>query len=57
MLNDVISDHIFIRATVVDADTRLHVRNCLDQDPKLKIWADSLKEEIESTLVEQADGM
>jgi Cdc6-like AAA superfamily ATPase len=57
MLDDIVSANMIIPAYVVDSDIRLHVRNCLNQDLRLKMWSDSVKEEIKHTLVEQANGM
>jgi ankyrin repeat domain-containing protein 50 len=48
---------ICIQSKQVDADIRLHVRNELANDPKLKKWSLQIKKEIENTLVEGADGM
>ena len=48
---------ICIQSKQVAADIRLHVRTELANDPKLKKWSLQIKEEIENTLVEGADGM
>lgn len=46
-----------IRNAKVNEDIRLHVRKCLDVDRKLKKWPNSIKQEIETSLVEGAHGM
>lgn len=48
---------VCLQRKAVDADIRLHVCNRINQDRKLSKWPDSVKREIESTLVDGAHGM
>jgi len=56
-LQDIVTDSICIQSKLIEADIRLHVRSRLMHDPKLKRHSDSVKEEIEETLVNGAHGM
>lgn len=56
-LEDIVTKDIGIQNAIVDADIRLHVRRCLAKDPKLSKWSESVKEEIEISLVTSAQGM
>ena len=42
---------------VVDSDIRLHVRACLNKDPRIRKWGEYLTREIEDELTQRADGM
>jgi hypothetical protein len=48
-----------IQSTEVESDIRLYVENCLQSDAKLKRWCKDadLKDEIQKTLIDGADGM
>jgi ankyrin repeat domain-containing protein 50 len=48
---------VCIQTKQVDADIRLHVKTQLANDADLKEWSPQIKGEIETTLVEGADGM
>lgn len=56
-LEPIVSKTVHIQNDMVDEDIRLHVRKCLEIDRKLKKWPDSIKGEIETSLVEGAHGM
>lgn len=56
-LRPIVTENVPIQNTKVDKDIRLHVRRCLDEDRELKERPDSIKDEIETSLVEGAHGM
>ena len=56
-LSSRISDEIDIQSTLVDADIRIHVREKLQNDPRLKKWSADAQEEIETAVVDGAHGM
>ena len=41
----------------INDDICLHVRNCIENDPKFSSWPLSIKQEIQSTLEGNAKGM
>ena len=51
------TDQIQIQDFLVDADIRLLVRECLRSDPELSRWSESIKAEIEKTLLVGSKGM
>ncbi|KAI9794892.1 MAG: hypothetical protein M1816_003022, partial [Peltula sp. TS41687] len=56
-LDHIATEAVPIQNAKVDKDITLHVRRCLEEDRKLKKWPDSIKHEIETSLVEGAHGM
>lgn len=56
-LKTMITDQVALQGSVVKNDINLHVRRCLSQDPVLSLRPDSVKEKIESALVDGARGM
>ncbi|KAI9783618.1 MAG: hypothetical protein M1816_001209 [Peltula sp. TS41687] len=57
VLESIVTENVPIQNTKVDGDIRLHVRRCLDEDRELRKRPDSIKNEIETSLVEGAHGM
>ena len=56
-LSSRVSNEIDIQSTLVDADIRVHVRDQLRKDRKLKKWSPDAQAEIETALVDGAHGM
>ena len=56
-LRSLTTDQIQIQDFLVDADIRLHVRECLRSDAELSRWSESVKAKIEKTLHEGSKGM
>jgi len=56
-LSSLVSNQINIQSTVVDADIRIHVRDRLQKDRKLRKWSAEAQLEIEAALVDGAHGM
>lgn len=56
-LRPIITEQVCIQNKTVDADIRVHVRRLLVEDPRLKNRSPSVKEEIESSIVNGARGM
>lgn len=52
-----LSDVINIQSAFVDADIRIYIRECLRSDFKLCRWPLEVKEEVEMSLMEGANGM
>ena len=48
---------ICMESAFIDTDILEYVRHRLNQDPKLKKWPQSVKDEIETILGQKADGM
>ncbi|KAI9882889.1 MAG: hypothetical protein M1823_005361 [Watsoniomyces obsoletus] len=46
-----------LQSHLLDPDIRLHVRRTVASDPKCKKWPCEVREEVEVTLVEKANGM
>ncbi|KAI9764110.1 MAG: hypothetical protein M1840_008670 [Geoglossum simile] len=57
VLDDLATSIIGIQQTAVDSDIRIHVKNCLAEDVKLKKWPPVVKKEVEDALVRGAHGM
>jgi hypothetical protein len=59
VLNQIAPSKICIQSTLVNNDIRDYVRERLNNDPKLKRWKknETVREEIETTLMEKAGGM
>jgi ankyrin repeat domain-containing protein 50 len=57
VLDGLTTSSIGIQRTVVDGDIRIHVKNCLVEDVKLKRWPPAVKKEMEDALVRGAHGM
>ncbi|KAL9122142.1 MAG: hypothetical protein Q9187_001305 [Circinaria calcarea] len=51
------ADEICTRNAQVDADIKLHVREQLQNDPKLKSFPEDIKEEVQSVLIDGSHGM
>ena len=56
-LSSRVSNEINIQSSLVDADIRVHVRDQLRKDRKLKKWSPAAQSEIETALVDGAHGM
>jgi len=56
-LQDIVTDSIRIQSAQIEADIRLHVNSRLSHDSRLKRRPESVKKEIEKTLIEGANGM
>jgi hypothetical protein len=56
-LTPLITGQICIKSALVDADICIHIRERLQNDPKLRKWPKNVRMEIEKTLMEGADGM
>ncbi|KAI9878518.1 MAG: hypothetical protein M1830_000699 [Pleopsidium flavum] len=56
-LQDILTNSICIQSAQIEADIRLHVNSRLSQDSKLKRRPETVKKEIEKTLVDGANGM
>ena len=56
-LEPLITCQVCIQSTLVDADIRVHVRERLSNDPKLKRWPVNVQKEIEDGLLRGANGM
>jgi hypothetical protein len=56
-LTPLITDQICIQSALVDADIRIHIRERLQNDPKLRKWPENVRMEIEKTLMEGTNGM
>jgi hypothetical protein len=56
-LQDYVTHAISIQNEKVDADVRLHVRSCLENDIRMRKWPSHLKKEIEVSLVAGSHGM
>lgn len=52
-----ISDSVDLQSAIVDLDIRVHIRERLRSDFSLKKWPPKVKEEIEKSLMEGANGM
>ena len=56
-IRSLITDQIHVQNSLVDADIKLHVRECLRKDSELSQWSEAIKAEIEKTLWEGSKGM
>jgi hypothetical protein len=56
-LSPLLTCQICIQSAQVNGDIQLHIRERLENDPKLKKWGSKLHEEIEETLMDRAHGM
>jgi len=56
-LTPLITGQICIQSTLVDADIRIHIRERLQNDAKLRKWPENVRMEIEKTLMGGAKGM
>jgi hypothetical protein len=56
-LMPLITGQICIQSTLVDADIRIHIRERLQNDAKLRKWPEDVRMEIEKTLMGGAKGM
>ena len=56
-LDDAADAKVSLEGQKIGNDIRLHVQKCLENDKRLKKWPSNLKQEIQDTLVQQADGM
>ena len=48
---------VCLEESVVDSDIRSFVQNQIEQDPQLLKWSPEIRDEIETTLLEGANGM
>ena len=51
------TDQLHVQNVLVDADIKLHVRECLREDHELSQWSENIKAEIEKALCEGSKGM
>ena len=56
-LTPLITCQICIQSALVDADICIHIRERLQNDPKLRKWPKNVRMEIEKSLMEGANGM
>jgi len=56
-LQPIIIATVSMEDTRVDPDIRIHVEQCMCEDPKLSKWDTKIKEEIVNELVSRAKGM
>jgi hypothetical protein len=56
-LETVVTGAISLEGSKIDKDIAVHVHSQVVQHPKLKKWPDSVKSDIEETLVAKAQGM
>ena len=56
-LEPLITRQICIQSALVNADIHLHLRERLQNDPKLRKWPEKVHMEIEATLMDGAHGM
>jgi hypothetical protein len=56
-LTPLVTGQICIQSALVDADIRIHIREQLQNDTKLKRWPENVRIEIEKTLMDRANGM
>ena len=56
-LDPILTGSVSIESAKVDSDIRLYVCRRLENDPRLKDWPDTVKLEIENSLVNGAHGM
>lgn len=56
-LETVVTGTIGLEGSKIDKDIAVHVHSQVIQHPKLKRWPDSVKSNIEETLVAKAQGM
>ena len=56
-IQHLLTDTVCIQGPQVQGDIRLHISNCLSQDPKLRKWHPSIQKEIENSLVDGARGL
>lgn len=56
-LEPLVTSQIHIQNALVDADIHIHLRERLQNDPKLKVWPPKVQKEIEETLMDGAHGM
>lgn len=56
-LEPLITGQICIQSALVDADIKIHLRERLQNDQKLKKWPAEVQKEIEATLMDGAHGM
>jgi hypothetical protein len=56
-LKSIVSHNIHIQRSLVDADIRTHIREQLKNDLKLNQWPAGILAEIETVLMESANGM
>ena len=52
-----VSDAINLQSAPVDADIQLHIRKCLQTDFRLSKWPLEVKKDIETSLMNGANGM
>lgn len=56
-LEPMVTYQICIQSVLVDPDIRVHILECLSNDPKLKRWPVDVQNEIKDTLMRSAKGM
>lgn len=56
-LQSIVTGQFSIQDEIVDADIRVHVRERLQHDSKLKRWPLKVREEIEDRLISGSNGM
>ena len=56
-LTPLITGQVCIQSALVDADICTHIRERLQNDPKLKAWPKNVQVEIEEALMDRANGM
>jgi len=56
-LESLVTGEICIQSAAVDADIRIHIRERLEHDQKLKKWPLPVQSEIEQALMQRASGM
>jgi hypothetical protein len=56
-LENLVTETISVEGSEIDKDIAVHVHSQVVQHPKLKRWPDSVKSNIEETLVAKAQGM
>lgn len=56
-LTPLITGHICIQSALIDADICIHIRERLQNDPRLRKWPENVRLEIEKALMEGAHGM
>lgn len=56
-LEEIATGRVLLQSAKVDKDIGIHVRKRLNIDRKLKQWPDSIKKDIEVSLVKGAQGM
>jgi hypothetical protein len=57
VLEPLVTGQICIQSTLVDTDIHIHIRERLQNDPKLRNWPVNVQREIEKSLMDGANGM